>query len=135
MVARELQGSFDVTVLEAGPEFRPFGRDLARLERLRATRLFLDERMIRLLFPTMHVTMAADHMALVYGVGTGGTTTLATGNALRCDEALRELGIDLDAEFAALQAELPISTAHERRWRRRHACCSRPATSSGSSRR
>jgi choline dehydrogenase-like flavoprotein len=115
--ARELQGAFDVTVVEAGPEFRPFTRDLARLERLRATRLFLDERMIRLLFPAMHVTMAADHMSLVTGVATGGTTTLATGNALRCDEALRDLGIDLDAEFAELQAELPISTAHEGRWR------------------
>jgi choline dehydrogenase-like flavoprotein len=106
-----------VTVLEAGPEFRPFGRDLARLERLRATRLFLDERMIRLLFPAMHVTMAADHMSLVTGIATGGTTTLATGNAVRCDEALRDLGIDLDREFAELQAELPISTAHQRRWR------------------
>jgi choline dehydrogenase-like flavoprotein len=117
MAARELQGSFDVTVLEAGPEFRPFGRDLNRLEQLRATRLFLDERMIRLLFPMMHVIRVADRMALVCGVCTGGTTTLATGNAMRCDEALRELGIDLDAEFAALQAELPVSTAHEPHWR------------------
>ena len=116
MVARELQGSFDVTVLEAGAEFRPFEHDLPRLERLRATRLFLDERMIRPLFPMMHVTKADDHMLLIRGVCTGGTTTLATGNALRCDGALRDIGLDLDAEFAALQAELPISTAHERRW-------------------
>ena len=116
VVARGLQGSFDVTVLEAGPEFQPFGCDLPRLERLRATRLFLDERMIRLLFPMMHVTKADDRMMLIRGLCTGGTTTLATGNALRCDEALREIGLDLDAEFAALQSELPISTAHERRW-------------------
>jgi choline dehydrogenase-like flavoprotein len=115
--ARELQGDFAVTVLEAGPEFRPFAADLTRLERLRATRMFLDERMIRLLFPAMHVTMTADHMSLVRGVATGGTTTLATGNALRCDDGLRELGIDLDAEFAELQAELPISVAHQPRWR------------------
>jgi choline dehydrogenase-like flavoprotein len=117
VAARELQGAFDVTVLEAGGEFRPFGRDLARLERLRATRLFRDERQIRLLFPAMRVARAAEHMSIVTGVATGGTTTLTTGNALRCDEGLRELGIDLDAEFAELQAELRISTAHRRRWR------------------
>lgn len=117
MVARELQGSFEVTVLEEGPEFQPFGRNLARLERLRSTGLFLDERLITPLFPMMRVTKAADQMVLVHGACTGGTTTLATGNALRCDEALRELGIDLDVEFAALQAELPISTAHQGRWR------------------
>jgi choline dehydrogenase-like flavoprotein len=117
VAARELQGAFDVTVLEAGPEFRPFRYDLAGLERLRASRLFLDERMISLLFPTMRIVKSADHMVLVRGACTGGTTTLNTGNMLRCDEALRELGIDLDPEFAALQAELPISTAHERRWR------------------
>jgi len=116
VVARQLEGSFDVTVLEAGPEFRPLRYALPRLERLRATRLFLDERMIRLLFPMMRVTKADDDMMLIRGVCTGGTTTLATGNALRCDEALRELGLDLDAEFAALQSELPISTAHERLW-------------------
>lgn len=117
MVARELQGSFDVTVLEAGPEFRPFGRDLARLERLRSTRLFLDERLISPLFPMMRVVKAADGLVLVYGSCTGGTTTLATGNAMRCDGALRELGLELDAEFAALQDELPITTAHQGRWR------------------
>lgn len=56
-------------------------------------------------------------MALVCGIATGGTTTLATGNALRCDDALLRLGIDLGPEFDALLAELPISTDHERRWR------------------
>ena len=128
--ARQLQGAFDVTVLEAGHEFHPFKQDLSLVERLRSSRLFLDERMIRLLFPPMHVTKVADHMSLVYGVATGGTTTLATGNALRCDEALLDLGIDLSPEFAALEAELPISTAHQARWRdptkRLFAACCRP---------
>lgn len=116
VVARQLQGAFDVTVLEAGSHFRPFERDLGRIERLRSSRLFFDERLIRLLFPPMHVTKVADDMSLVYGIATGGTTTLATGNALRCDEALRDIGIDLGKEFAALEAELPISTGHESRW-------------------
>jgi hypothetical protein len=103
-VARQLQGAFHVTVLEAGPEFHPFQHNLALIERLRLSRLLFDERMIRMMFPPMHVTRTAGHMALVYGVATGGTTTLATGNALRCDEALRGLGIDLSPEFAALEA-------------------------------
>jgi choline dehydrogenase-like flavoprotein len=117
MAARELQRSFDVTVLEEGHEFQPFRRDVPKLERLRATGLFLDERMIRALFPAMRVMKARDGLVLVRGSSTGGTTTLATANALRCDDALREIGVDLDAEFDALLAELPISTDHARGWR------------------
>lgn len=117
IAARELTGAFEVTVLEEGHEFEPFGQDLGRVERLRSTRLFLDPRMIRLLFPQMRVTMASGRMAVVYGVATGGTTTLATANALRCDDALLRIGIDLTQEFQALYAELPISTGHEPRWR------------------
>ena len=116
-VARALAGAMDVTVLEAGPEFRRFDGDLGRIERLRSSRLLRDPRMIRLLFPEMRVTMASDGMALVCGIATGGTTTLATGNALRCDEDLLRRGIDLGEEFRSLEAELPISTAHRTRWR------------------
>jgi choline dehydrogenase-like flavoprotein len=56
-------------------------------------------------------------MALVHGRATGGTTTLATGNALRCDDVMLEIGIDLSTEFEATVAELPLSTDHEGRWR------------------
>ncbi len=117
MAARELAAAFDVTVVEAGPEFKPFGGNLERLARIRSSGLFIDPRMIRALFPVMHVKMVADRMALVYGVATGGTTTLATANALRCDDELQRIGIDLGPEFDALFSELPISTEHERRWR------------------
>jgi ferredoxin len=55
-------------------------------------------------------------MVLVRGLGTGGTTTLASGNAVRMDEGLREIGVNLDAEFAELEAEIPISTSHRTRW-------------------
>jgi ferredoxin len=116
-VARSLAGTMEVTILEAGPQFRRFAGDLTWIERIRSSRLLLDPRMIRLLYPPMRVTMASDRMALVYGLSTGGTTTLATGNALRCDQDLLHRGIDLSEEFAALEAELPISTAHRKRWR------------------
>jgi ferredoxin len=115
--ARALQGAFEVTVLEAGHEFRPLGHDLARLERLRASHLFLDERMITALFPPIRVVKDSEGMPLVYGIGTGGTTTLAAGNGVRADEALQEIGIDLGAEFAALHAVLPIGAEHRPLWR------------------
>ena len=50
-VARELQGKFEVTILEAGREFRPFSYSLKPLAGLRKTGLFFDEREIQLLFP------------------------------------------------------------------------------------
>ncbi len=115
MAARELQGRYQVTLLEAGRAFKPFSLPVNKLAGLRRTGLFLDERMIRPLLPAMKVAKTPD-MVLVWGEGVGGTTTLATGNAVRCDGALRELGIDLGAEFEALCRELPISTDHQANW-------------------
>lgn len=115
--AKELQGTFDVTVLEAGKEFRPFSFNLSLLETLRKTRMFFDEREIQLLFPAMKIRKTEDNMVLVNGIGLGGTTTICTGNALRMDKDLKALGINLDAEFEELYQEIPISTAHQTRWR------------------
>ncbi|MGZ5424244.1 MAG: choline dehydrogenase, partial [Candidatus Aminicenantales bacterium] len=115
-VAKELQGSFDVLILEAGREFRPLSLDLRITERLKRLGLLFDEREIRLIFPSMKIQKTREGMVLVRGIGTGGTTTLATGNALRCDRGLKAIGIDLDAEFAELDREIPISIAHRRLW-------------------
>ncbi|MGZ5469454.1 MAG: GMC family oxidoreductase N-terminal domain-containing protein [Candidatus Aminicenantales bacterium] len=115
-VAKELQGSFDVLILEAGREFRPLSLDLRITERLKKLGLLFDERGIRLIFPSMKIQKTREGMVLVRGIGTGGTTTLATGNALRCDRGLKAIGIDLDAEFAELDREIPISIAHRRLW-------------------
>lgn len=116
-VARALQGKFDVTILEAGKEFRPLTYNLSLLEKLRRTGLFFDEREIQLLFQAMQIRKTAEKMVLVNGIGTGGTTTICTGNALRMDKDLKEIGINLDDEFAELYNEIPISTAHQKRWR------------------
>lgn len=51
-------------------------------------------------------------MVLVRGKGLGGTTTLATGNAVRYDKDLQAIGIDLSEEYNQLEAELPVTTAH-----------------------
>ncbi|MCD8231601.1 MAG: FAD-dependent oxidoreductase [Clostridiales bacterium] len=116
MVAKELQGRFQVTILEAGDEFQPFGFSVDKLAGFRKTGLFLDERMISVLFPAMRVQKATSDMILVHGRCTGGTTTLATGSALRYDKGLRKLGIRLDEEFEELSQEIPLSTDHEQYW-------------------
>ena len=117
MAARELARSgLSVTVLEAGRAFKPFAFDMAKLEPLRRAGAFVDERMISLLFPEMRIDKAQDNLVHVAGRCIGGTTTLATGNALRYDRFLADLGIDLDAEFAELGHEVPQATGHRARW-------------------
>lgn len=115
MMAKELQGRYQVTILEEGKAFTPFSLPLNTLSGLRKTGLFLDERMIQLLFPAMRIRKTPD-MVLVTGRGLGGTTTLATGNAVRYDGPLRALGIDLDEQFDELYLELPITTDHRSGW-------------------
>jgi ferredoxin len=114
--ARELQGAYQVIILESGREFRPLGLSLRWMERLRNWGLLVDERLIRLVFPAMRVRRSSQGLVHVNGAGTGGTTTLSAGNALRMDGPLRELGIDLDREFEELAREVPASTAHRRTW-------------------
>ena len=116
-VARNLQGKYQVTILEAGGAFKPFSLSVNKMAKFRKTGLYLDERMIRLLIPNMMVEKSQD-MVMVRGIGLGGTTTLATGNAVRYDGKLKALGIDLDAQFEALYAELPITTDHQKHWTR-----------------
>jgi choline dehydrogenase-like flavoprotein len=115
--AKELQGVFDVTILEAGGPFRPFNVDLSLVEKVKRLGLLFDEREIQFLFPAMRIQKTADGMVLVKGIASGGTTTLATGNALRMDANLKAIGINLDTEFDELSSEVPVSTEHQKRWR------------------
>ena len=115
IMARELQGKYQVTVLEAGKEFKPFSLSVQRMANLRRSGIFFDERLIRLLLPNMLVEKSQE-MVMVRGIGLGGTTTLATGNAVRYDGAIKDLGIDLDAQFEELYQELPITTDHQKYW-------------------
>ena len=115
MMAKELQAKYQVTILEAGGEFKPFSLSVDAMAKLRPSGLYFDERMIRMLIPNMLVEKTQD-MIMVRGIGLGGTTTLATGNAVRYDGALKEIGIDLDEQFDALYEELPITTEHQKAW-------------------
>jgi choline dehydrogenase-like flavoprotein len=116
-VAKELQGEYRVTIMEEGRAFRRSTLKRESIERLRRSRLLVDERLLRLVFPPIRVRKTPD-MVLVKGVGTGGTTTIATGNGMRLDADLRAIGIDLDREFDEIAREVPITTVHRRRWHR-----------------
>jgi len=115
--ALALQGAFEVTVFEAGREFRPLAPSLGFFEKLKRAGLLADARLVGLAFPPMRTARTKDGMILVWGRATGGTTPMTAGNALRLDRDLRALGIDLDPEFAELGREVPISDAHRARWR------------------
>jgi len=115
MAAHMLSRDFEVTVLEAGGDFKPLALPLDKLAMFRWTGLYFDERLIQLLLPAMRIDRQKE-MVMVYGEGVGGTTTLATGNAVRADEGLKKIGINLDEEFEELYQELPITTDHQRYW-------------------
>lgn len=114
--AKELQGKFDVTILEAGKEFHAFSLNLSLPEKLRKTGIFFDERQIQILYPTMQIRKTEDKMVLVNGIVLGGTTTLSAGNAIRRDKDLKEIGINLDTEFEEIYQEIPITTKHQNLW-------------------
>jgi choline dehydrogenase-like flavoprotein len=115
-VARELQGAFQVTIIESGKDFQPLSMTMRWMERLRRWGLLFDARTIGLVFPSMRVRRATDGMLVVNGRAAGGTTTMSAGNAMRFDESLKALGIHLDAEFEQLRRDVPQSTEHRARW-------------------
>lgn len=114
-VAKELQGKFDVTVLEAGKEFHPFPLEIPTMELGKWTGLLFDEREMSLFFRTYQIRKSSD-MVLVNGIGLGGSTTVSCGNGLRMDKDLQAIGINLDEEFEEVFQEIPVSTVHQKRW-------------------
>ena len=108
-----LQVDFDVTVLESGHEFRRATVERPSIERIRRSRLLVDPRLLRLVYPTIRVRRTPD-MLLVNGIGTGGTTTMATGNGPDGRGSSRPRA--RPGEFDEIADEIPITTAHQRRW-------------------
>lgn len=116
MTAKMLAKHFDVTVLEEGKAFQPMSVSMDLLAKYRKTGLYFDERLIQLFVRNMVIDNSSNEMIMVYGRGVGGTTTLATGNAVRADEGLKKIGINLDDEFEEIYKEVPITTDHQRYW-------------------
>lgn len=113
--AAKLQGRFNVTVLEEGKKFKPLSISLRYPRIMKKAGLLHDERLIKILFPHMQIQKTKD-MVLVTGSGLGGSTTICTGNAMRCDGALKQIGINLDDEFREIEKEIPITTEHRSLW-------------------
>ena len=117
--ARELalQG-VEVLVLEAGRPFRPLERRLLQwAEPLRRAGLLGSTRLIPWIFPPMQAQRSSEDLVLMRGVATGGSTTVACGNLVRAENGLAEIGLNLQAEFAELEALIGVRPFPQQRWR------------------
>ena len=117
VAARELQGRFQVTIVEAGSRYRRATVSLPAMAALKRTGLLFGGRAFRLGYPAMRLHRVEDRMVLVRGIGPGGTTTMSAGNAKRADQGLRAIGIDLDAEFEQVRREVGVTSDLRRFWR------------------
>jgi len=116
IMARELQGSYRVTILESGKTFRPLQYSLSLLNPFRQAGILMDERMIPWVFPSMVVRKSGEAMVFVSGRSRGGSTALSTGSAVRADENLQSIDIDLSPEFNQLTRDIPLTSDHRSLW-------------------
>ncbi len=117
-VSRELaMNGFEVIILEAGKEFKPFRRLLPLVEPSRKIGLLWNEKIITKLFPPMDVTHSAKDLVLMRGITTGGSTVLSCGNMVRAEHGLKEIGLDLTPEFDEIERNIGITEFPKRRWR------------------
>ncbi|MGZ7049813.1 MAG: GMC family oxidoreductase N-terminal domain-containing protein, partial [Methanobacterium sp.] len=115
--ARELaKNGYDVLILEAGKEFKPFRRLLSVAGPLRRTGLLGDEKTITRLFPPMDTMRSANDLVLVRGITTGGSTVLSCGNMVRAEHGLKEIGLDLTPEFEEIERNIGITEFPRERW-------------------
>jgi choline dehydrogenase-like flavoprotein len=118
VAARELAKSgFEVTILEAGKPFSPLTHKVSWLSSLRGSFLLKDENSIKRVFPHYGVTRASQDLAIFRGVTEGGCTSISCGNMVRAENGLREIGLDLSAEFEEIEKSLTIAPIPRERWR------------------
>ncbi len=117
MMAQELQGDFAVTILERGKDFQAFPYPINFFEPFRKAGLLFDPRLLSQIYPSFQTTKPKDGPIIVSGNTVGGTLPFATGNAVRADEGLRKIGIDLQAEYESLAQEIPLNLVPLKHWR------------------
>ena len=118
VAARELaQNGFEVTILEAGKPFSPLTHKVSWLSSFRGSWLLKDENSIKRVFPHYGVTRASQDLAIFRGVTEGGCTSISCGNMVRAENGLREIGLDLSAEFEEIEKTLTITPVPRERWR------------------
>ena len=118
VAARELTlNGFEVIILEAGENFKPFTRHLTWSEPLRRLGVLGSERTITKLFPALDTIRSSKDLILVRGISTGGSTNISCGNIVRADYGLKEIGLDLTEEFEYLEELIHTTTFPRMRWR------------------
>ena len=117
-VARELVlKGFEVLILEAGGEFKPFTRRLNLVEPLRKMGLTRNEKNFSRFIPAYDSVRSSKDLILFRGLATGGSTVLACGNMVRAERGLKEIGLNLDTEFSEIEKLIQISPFPQKRWR------------------
>jgi choline dehydrogenase-like flavoprotein len=118
VAARELaQSGFEVTILEAGKPFSPLTHKVSWLSSFRGSWLLKDENSIKRVFPHYAVTRASQDLAIFRGLTEGGCTSISCGNMVRAENGLKEIGLDLSAEFEEIEKTLTITPIPRERWR------------------
>jgi choline dehydrogenase-like flavoprotein len=118
IAARELaQNGFEVTVLEAGKPFSPLTHKVSWLSSFRGSWLLKDENSIKRVFPHYEVTRASQNLVIFRGLTEGGCTSISCGNMVRAENGLKEIGLDLSAEFEEIEKTLTIAPIPRERWR------------------
>lgn len=107
---------FEVIILEAGREFKPFRRLLPWAAPLRRTGLLGGEKNITRLFPPMDTIRSEKDLVLIRGITTGGSTVLSCGNMVRAEHGLKEIGLDLRPEFEEIEKNIGITEFPRKRW-------------------
>lgn len=116
--ARELANKgFEVLILEAGGEFKPFTRRISLVEPLRKIGLTRNEKNFSRVIPAYDSVRSSKDLILFRGIATGGSTILSCGNMVRAEHGLKEIDLDLTKEFDELEELIKISTFPQYRWR------------------
>ena len=74
VMAYELQGKYNVTILESGPDFKPFSGSLEKMAALRPTGIYRNLEQIHAVVPNMIFDKAED-VSIARGIGIGGTVS------------------------------------------------------------
>jgi choline dehydrogenase-like flavoprotein len=116
--ARKLaENGYEVTILEAGKPFSPLTHKVSWLSGLRGSFVLKDENAIKHVFPHYAVTRGSPDLAIFRGVTEGGCTSISCGNMVRAENGLKEIGLDLSAEFGEIERSLQIAPIPRERWR------------------
>jgi choline dehydrogenase-like flavoprotein len=118
VAARELaRNGVEVTLLEAGKPFSPLTHKVSWLSSLRGSWFLKDESSIKRVFPHYGVNRASEDLAIFRGITEGGCTSISCGNMVRAENGLKEIGLDLSAEFEEIEQSLTIAPIPRERWR------------------